>query len=329
MSIDVVDLAPLLRPAARHGGTALRRPRGARDGRTCAACGSSASATPRPISVCSARRRTGALPSCRRRKGCEVALGQAGADRTGGRAPKCRWWKPPRTACCSSTRSKCHTIRWRCCARCGGCWRWGGRVLAVIPKRRGLWARMDTTPFGNGRPYSRSQITASFARVLVHADRLGRSALFRRSRATGLRSAPAWECTAGGHLGAVRRRSHRRGDEAGLPAGPGAAREAPADAGARTGARAVARRRGAFGLPQLGPRSIGRIESEPRGSRVASGRTIAARTAAVAAAAAATQREAVRRSFVPVRAIARLLRPVRLRSARLSVRWAVGYPRRR
>ncbi len=36
----------------------------------------------------------------------------------------------------------------------------GGQLLAVIPNRRGLWARMDTTPFGHGRPYSRSQITS-------------------------------------------------------------------------------------------------------------------------------------------------------------------------
>ena len=35
----------------------------------------------------------------------------------------------------------------------------GGRLLAVVPNRRGLWARMDTTPFGHGRPYSRTQIT--------------------------------------------------------------------------------------------------------------------------------------------------------------------------
>jgi SAM-dependent methyltransferase len=34
----------------------------------------------------------------------------------------------------------------------------GGRLLAVVPNRRGLWARMDTTPFGHGRPYSRPQI---------------------------------------------------------------------------------------------------------------------------------------------------------------------------
>ena len=36
----------------------------------------------------------------------------------------------------------------------------GGRLMAIVPNRRGLWARMDTTPFGHGRPYSRSQITA-------------------------------------------------------------------------------------------------------------------------------------------------------------------------
>jgi SAM-dependent methyltransferase len=35
----------------------------------------------------------------------------------------------------------------------------GGRLMAVVPNRRGLWARIDTTPFGHGRPYSRPQIT--------------------------------------------------------------------------------------------------------------------------------------------------------------------------
>src|ERR1700682_4959317 len=34
-----------------------------------------------------------------------------------------------------------------------------GRVMAVIPNRRGVWTRTDNTPFGHGRPYSRSQIT--------------------------------------------------------------------------------------------------------------------------------------------------------------------------
>src|SRR5215471_11175127 len=34
-----------------------------------------------------------------------------------------------------------------------------GRLLIIVPNRRGLWARVDTTPFGYGRPFSRSQIT--------------------------------------------------------------------------------------------------------------------------------------------------------------------------
>lgn len=36
----------------------------------------------------------------------------------------------------------------------------GGRLVIVVPNRRGVWARMDHTPFGSGRPYSRGQLTA-------------------------------------------------------------------------------------------------------------------------------------------------------------------------
>lgn len=35
----------------------------------------------------------------------------------------------------------------------------GGRILAIVPNRRGLWARVDSSPFGYGRPYSRRQLT--------------------------------------------------------------------------------------------------------------------------------------------------------------------------
>ncbi|TPW32146.1 methyltransferase domain-containing protein [Martelella alba] len=35
----------------------------------------------------------------------------------------------------------------------------GGRLVIVVPNRRGVWARLEHTPFGNGRPYSRGQIT--------------------------------------------------------------------------------------------------------------------------------------------------------------------------
>jgi SAM-dependent methyltransferase len=33
-----------------------------------------------------------------------------------------------------------------------------GRLIIVLPRRSGIWANVDTTPFGSGRPYSRSQI---------------------------------------------------------------------------------------------------------------------------------------------------------------------------
>jgi SAM-dependent methyltransferase len=34
----------------------------------------------------------------------------------------------------------------------------GGRLVAVVPNRRGLWALSDRTPFGHGQPYSSGQL---------------------------------------------------------------------------------------------------------------------------------------------------------------------------
>jgi SAM-dependent methyltransferase len=33
-----------------------------------------------------------------------------------------------------------------------------GRLLAIVPSRRGVWARVDATPFGHGLPYSKTQL---------------------------------------------------------------------------------------------------------------------------------------------------------------------------
>jgi SAM-dependent methyltransferase len=33
-----------------------------------------------------------------------------------------------------------------------------GRLLLIVPNRRGVWAQLDTTPFGQGLPYSRGQL---------------------------------------------------------------------------------------------------------------------------------------------------------------------------
>jgi SAM-dependent methyltransferase len=33
-----------------------------------------------------------------------------------------------------------------------------GRVMLIVPNRRSVWARSDSTPFGHGRPFSRQQL---------------------------------------------------------------------------------------------------------------------------------------------------------------------------
>lgn len=69
-----------------------------------------------------------------------------------------------------------------------------GRLMMVVPNRRGIWARTDRTPFGYGRPYSRSQLetmlrTAMFEPLdwaeALYAPPFGRGTL--------LRSAVGWE----------------------------------------------------------------------------------------------------------------------------------------
>ena len=72
----------------------------------------------------------------------------------------------------------------------------GGRILAVVPNRRGLWARMDTTPFGQGRPYSRSQLTHLLRETWFTPTAWG-DALYVPpiDRRWFLRSASAWERT--------------------------------------------------------------------------------------------------------------------------------------
>ena len=61
----------------------------------------------------------------------------------------------------------------------------GGRILAIAPNRRGLWARMDTTPFGHGRPYSRSQITHLLRETWFTPTAWATRFMCRRSTAAG------------------------------------------------------------------------------------------------------------------------------------------------
>lgn len=70
----------------------------------------------------------------------------------------------------------------------------GGRLILVVPNRRGLWARMDGTPFGQGRPFSRSQLSA-LMRANEFSPENWAEALYvpPLQRRLLMRSAAAWE----------------------------------------------------------------------------------------------------------------------------------------
>ncbi len=70
----------------------------------------------------------------------------------------------------------------------------GGRILIVVPNRRGLWARREVTPFGQGQPFSRSQITQAL-RESMFSPADWENALFVPpfDWRPLLRSARAWE----------------------------------------------------------------------------------------------------------------------------------------
>lgn len=69
-----------------------------------------------------------------------------------------------------------------------------GRLLVVVPNRRGLWAHVDTTPFGYGRPYSRSQLDELLRQSLFTPQNWS-TALYLPPFDRGIlvRSATAWE----------------------------------------------------------------------------------------------------------------------------------------
>ena len=70
----------------------------------------------------------------------------------------------------------------------------GGRLLIVVPNRRGIWARLDHTPFGHGHPYTPRQVSR-LLRDNLFIPQESMAALFvppTRSRML-LTSAPALE----------------------------------------------------------------------------------------------------------------------------------------
>ena len=69
-----------------------------------------------------------------------------------------------------------------------------GRLLMIAPNRRGIWARLEHTPFGHGRPYTSSQLSQLLRETLFKP--IGSSGALYIPPAESrmiISSAPAWE----------------------------------------------------------------------------------------------------------------------------------------
>jgi SAM-dependent methyltransferase len=70
----------------------------------------------------------------------------------------------------------------------------GGRLMLIVPNRRGVWARFERTPFGHGRPYSPGQLSLGLRDAMFTPDQWS-NALFVPPVHSSmvLSSATAWE----------------------------------------------------------------------------------------------------------------------------------------
>jgi SAM-dependent methyltransferase len=70
----------------------------------------------------------------------------------------------------------------------------GGRVIIVVPNRRGLWARSELSPFGYGRPYSGSQLKELMKNCQFNVLSDSEALFMPPSRAVSIqRTARTWE----------------------------------------------------------------------------------------------------------------------------------------
>jgi hypothetical protein len=69
-----------------------------------------------------------------------------------------------------------------------------GRLILVVPNRTGIWARVDSTPFGHGTPYSVGQVRHFLKEYLFVPERAERALFVPPSTSRLLLStATAWE----------------------------------------------------------------------------------------------------------------------------------------
>ena len=67
-----------------------------------------------------------------------------------------------------------------------------GRLLIIMPNRRGLWARAEQTPFGFGRPFSSNEINKILSGAMFEA--ISRSnILYTPPWSYLIKTSPLWE----------------------------------------------------------------------------------------------------------------------------------------
>jgi SAM-dependent methyltransferase len=70
----------------------------------------------------------------------------------------------------------------------------GGRLMVLVPNRLSLWARTDATPYGYGRPFSKSQLIALMRRHQFSLEGSTRALFYPPfSRRYLMNGAPMWE----------------------------------------------------------------------------------------------------------------------------------------
>ncbi|ALN74366.1 class I SAM-dependent methyltransferase [Aureimonas sp. AU20] len=62
----------------------------------------------------------------------------------------------------------------------------GGRLVLVLPSRRGVWTRFEHTPFGSGRPWSRGQATRLLRETMFTPSGFSEALHFPPFRRAGL-----------------------------------------------------------------------------------------------------------------------------------------------
>lgn len=59
-----------------------------------------------------------------------------------------------------------------------------GRIIVIVPNRRGFWARNDHTPFGSGQPYSRVQLLDLLHETNFTISTIGEALYYSPSKST-------------------------------------------------------------------------------------------------------------------------------------------------